>query len=276
MDRAKHGDFAALEKDIWARPDVVQGYAREFTLAALQSVPTLVAQSGAGRGDDALDICCGHGIVTEALIRVEAHVTGLDFSPAMLELARARVPAATFIPGNAMQLPFGDARFDAVTIGFGIAHVPDPAVALAEARRVLRPGGRLAFSVWEGQDVASALTYVFEAAEQYGDPALALPPGPGPSDFAVRSFAIPALEEAGFSRINFDYVPSVWTVDDPGAPYDHFLEGTVRGAALLGRQPEANAAAIRAAVAARVREELGEEGPWTVPLPSVVISATAI
>ena len=48
MDRAKHGDFAALEKDIWARPDVVQGYAREFTLAALQSVPTLVALLAVG------------------------------------------------------------------------------------------------------------------------------------------------------------------------------------------------------------------------------------
>ena len=249
-------------------PMLFQPYARDLARRILGLAPGAILETAAGSG-----------VLPRVLapqLSPETDYIITDLNQEMLDHARSRQPGLDWRQADALALPFDDGRFDCLACQFGVMFFPDRAQGFAEARRVLRPGGRLAFSVWEGQDVASALTYVFEAAEQYGDPALALPPGPGPSDFAVRSFAIPALEEAGFSRINFDYVPSVWTVDDPGAPYDHFLEGTVRGAALLGRQPEANAAAIRAAVAARVRAELGEEGPWTVPLPSVVISATAI
>ena len=92
-----------------------------------------------------------------------------------------------------MALPFEDASFDAVTIGFGMPHLPDPPAAMAEVRRVLRPGGRFAYSVWQEAE-QSAMTYVFAAIGAHGAPGIALPPGPGATDFAdpVRAFPAPS------------------------------------------------------------------------------------
>lgn len=135
--------FAELEKREWSEPGVAGAYASGFAKASDMVVPHLVAAVDAGPDTDALDLCCGHGNVYAGLVAAGARVTGLDFSAAMLELARAAVPGARFVNGDAMQLSFPDASFDAVTVGFGMPHVPEPPRVVAEARRVLRPGGRI-------------------------------------------------------------------------------------------------------------------------------------
>ncbi len=93
----------------------------------------------------ALDLCCGTGDVALALARRGATVTGIDFSNAMLDVARRRLAptGVQFIHGDAMQLPFPDASADIVTVAYGLRNVADVDRALAEWRRVLRPGGRL-------------------------------------------------------------------------------------------------------------------------------------
>lgn len=267
--------FAALERREWAKSDVAQSYAKVFAKAADMLVPHLVAAVGARPGIAALDLCCGHGNVAAGLCKAGARVTGLDFSPAMLEIARASVSEARFLEGDAMSLDFEDSSFDVVTIGFGIPHVPDPPRVLEEVRRVLRPGGRLAFSVWCGPEVDTALGYVFAAIGQHGSPDIALPPGPGANDYADPATAFPALEKAGFRDCRHRTVASKWRVTDPGAPYDYFLEGTARGGALLRPQPPACAAAIRAAVVSRVLEKHGPGPVWDVPIPAVVTEASA-
>lgn len=277
MSKSRKPDtFAALEKREWANADLAQSYARVFAKAADMVVPHLVKAVGAGPGVETLDLCCGHGNVTLGLVEAGAEVTGLDFSPAMLDMARASVPEAQFVEGDAMALSYGDASFDAVTIGFGMPHVPDPSKVLAEARRVLRPGGRLAFSVWCGPEVDTALGYVFGAIGEHGAPDIVLPPGPGANDYADPILAFPVLEACGFADCRQSMVASEWLVDDPGAPYDFFLEGTARGGALLRHQPSENAAAIRAAVVAKVLEKHGSGPAWNVPIPAVVTAAIAI
>lgn len=267
--------FAALEKREWANADLARSYARVFAKAADMVVPFLVKSVRAGNGMEALDLCCGHGNVAAGLVAAGARVTGLDFSPAMLDMARAAVPEARFVEGDAMALSFSDATFDAVTIGFGMPHVPDPPVVLAEARRVLRPGGRIAFSVWCGPEVDTALGYVFGAIDRHGSPDIALPPGPGANDYADPALAFPVLKAAGFSECRQSMVASEWQVDDPGAPYDFFLEGTARGGALLRPQPPECAAAIRAAVVSKVLEKHGPGPRWRIPIPAMVTTAAA-
>ena len=103
--------------------------------------------------DDVLDVACGTGDLTEAFAAAgPASVTGVDFAEAMLRIAREKAarldrPAAAPVPeyqhGDAMALPHEDASFDVVSIAFGIRNVADPRPAMAEFRRVLRPGGRL-------------------------------------------------------------------------------------------------------------------------------------
>ena len=98
--------------------------------------------------DRVLDVACGTGDLTLAFARsrpAPASVTGLDFTPEMLDVARckSRPPEASFVEGDAMNLPFADASFDVLSIAFGIRNVSDPARALREFRRVLSPGGRM-------------------------------------------------------------------------------------------------------------------------------------
>ena len=103
-----------------------------------------------GPGARALDVCCGTGDLALALaqaVGTGGEVVGLDFSEPMLEHARAKTAArgieVEYVHGNALELPFEDESFDAATVGFGIRNVVDLTRALAELRRVVRPGGRV-------------------------------------------------------------------------------------------------------------------------------------
>ena len=103
-----------------------------------------------GPGDRAIDVCCGTGdLALELKRRVgdAGGVVGVDFSAPMLELARAKSArdglAVDFLQGNALELPFEDASFDAATVGFGVRNVVDLERAIAEMTRVVRPGGRV-------------------------------------------------------------------------------------------------------------------------------------
>jgi len=102
-------------------------------------------------GAAALDVCCGTGdLALELRRRVGpgGRVVGLDFSAPMLELAERKATAAAaaveWVEGNALELPFGDATFDAATVGFGVRNVADVPRAIREMARVVRSGGRVA------------------------------------------------------------------------------------------------------------------------------------
>ncbi|SEO49927.1 ubiquinone/menaquinone biosynthesis methyltransferase [Amycolatopsis saalfeldensis] len=94
-------------------------------------------------GQRVLDVAAGTGTSSRALAAPGVSVVGCDFSPGMLQVARRRVPELEFVPGDAMDLPFEDDSFDAATISFGLRNVADHVLALAEMRRVVRPGGRV-------------------------------------------------------------------------------------------------------------------------------------
>ena len=103
-------------------------------------------------GQKALDLCCGTGDIAFALHGAGAEVIGLDFSPAMLAVARERsrklparpeVPPLEFRTGDVMQIPYGPASFDIVSIGYGLRNLESWERGLEEMARVARPGGRL-------------------------------------------------------------------------------------------------------------------------------------
>jgi ubiquinone/menaquinone biosynthesis C-methylase UbiE len=105
-----------------------------------------------------LEVACGTGISTEHLWRQlpsGTRIVATDLSPAMLDHAtrhRGKLPGVSFEQASADALPFEDGSFDALVCQFGIMFFDDKPAALAEFSRVLRPGGLLAFSVWESHD----------------------------------------------------------------------------------------------------------------------------
>jgi demethylmenaquinone methyltransferase / 2-methoxy-6-polyprenyl-1,4-benzoquinol methylase len=94
-------------------------------------------------GDRVLDACCGTGDLAIGARARGAEAVGLDFSERMLERARLKEPGIEWVRGDMLALPFGDASFDAATVGFGVRNVADLEGGLRELRRVLRSGGRV-------------------------------------------------------------------------------------------------------------------------------------
>jgi demethylmenaquinone methyltransferase/2-methoxy-6-polyprenyl-1,4-benzoquinol methylase len=101
--------------------------------------------TGLTAGGSALDVACGSGKLTARLASIAApggRVVGLDFSSEMLAIARHDHPGIEFLEGDALNLPFDDALFDATTIAFGLRNLADPVRGLREMLRVIKPGGR--------------------------------------------------------------------------------------------------------------------------------------
>jgi len=116
-------------------------------------------------GERVLDVACGTGLVALAAAQGGASVLGVDLSGAMVEAATARAHQrglghASFARMDAENLALPDAAFDVVLCGLGLMYMPEPARALREMRRVLRPGGRLALAVW-GERAACGWAAVF-------------------------------------------------------------------------------------------------------------------
>jgi demethylmenaquinone methyltransferase/2-methoxy-6-polyprenyl-1,4-benzoquinol methylase len=117
---------------------------RIMTAGLDRSWRRLAAHSVVRPGNRVLDACCGTGDLALACVEAGGDVTGIDFSEAMLARAARKSSAVEWRRGDLLALPFPAGSFDAATVGFGVRNVEDLPGALAELRRVLAPGGRVA------------------------------------------------------------------------------------------------------------------------------------
>ncbi|WP_421904356.1 class I SAM-dependent methyltransferase [Mameliella sp.] len=108
--------------------------------------------AGIAKGNRVLDVACGTGATTREAARRAGdagHVTGIDRNDGMISVARSHGDGITWEEGRAEELPFPPESFDIVLCQFGLMFFDDRVAALGEMRRVLRPGGRIALSVWD-------------------------------------------------------------------------------------------------------------------------------
>lgn len=271
-DSVTSGAFAAFEHVGWQK--VAGPYAETFAALTAQSIAPLLDAVGVTNGTRLLDIATGPGHLAAAAARRRARATGLDFSSEMVARARAAHPHAEFTVGDAQALPFPDASFDAAVIGFGLLHFPDADQALAEAHRILKPGGRIGFTVWAGPELALGFGLVIGAIRAHGNPDVSLPQGPPLFRFSDAGECRRALSRIGFADIRVTEVAQVWRFPSADAWIGGMERSTVRTAAILRAQTPQALVRIRALLADCARAYQREDGTLELPMPAVLACAT--
>jgi SAM-dependent methyltransferase len=256
-------EVARFEHEVWSR--CAPSYVDTFGALTAEAIPALLDAAGVTRGSKALDVGTGPGLVAAAVVARGGEVIGVDFSEAMLAEARQRYPEIEFRQGSADALPFEDGTFDAVVSNLVFHHLGRPEQALREAYRVLRPGGRVGFTVWGDPSRLEAIGLFFSAVVKHMG-AAELPNGPlfGVSDFDVFHRLV---GEAGFRDTAVREVPIAWKTTSADTLITGFGDW-----AQMSAWPEEGRAAVEADVRAGARAyERG--GVLTIPNPVILTSA---
>jgi ubiquinone/menaquinone biosynthesis C-methylase UbiE len=222
-----------------------------------------------------LETACGTGIVTRELLRrlpESAQLTATDLNQAMIDFAQTQMaadPRLEWRAADAQQLPFGDAAFDAVVMQFGIMFVPDKPLAVREAKRVLKSGGKLTYSAWDAfaRNAFSRITHAtFEQMFDADPPTFYQTPFGDPDPEVHRE----RLLTAGFRDVQVEGVD----VEAVSESAEHLAIGLVRGNPVT--IPEGSALTIddvERHVAEALRDELGDH-PLRCPLHAWVVTGT--
>jgi SAM-dependent methyltransferase len=188
--------FKAVQREGWA----------SFIPLELMTTPPaalLVKFAGVKAGERVLDVACGTGVVAVTAAQRGAKVTGLDLTPALLERARYNAGLAglsiEFIEGDAERLPFENAAFDVVLSQFGHMFAPRPNIAVSEMLRVLKPGGRIAFSTWP-PELFTGKMFAITAKYLPPPPAGAAPPPQWGDVSVIRERLGNAVDDLTFDR----------------------------------------------------------------------------
>lgn len=182
-----------------------QGWKHFAPLEAMTTRPAaqLVHFAGVRAGQDLLDVACGTGVASITAARAGAKVTGADLTPELLERARENARVGNFDidfrEADVEALPFGDAEFDVVLSQFGHMFAPRPPVAIGEMLRVLRPGGKIAFTTWPPELLIGASFALVGRYMPPPPPGISPPPQWGDVNI-IRERLGEAVKDVGFDR----------------------------------------------------------------------------
>jgi SAM-dependent methyltransferase len=228
-------------------------------------IGALLAAVHAGPNVQLLDVGSGPGDLAAAAAHRGADAVGIDVAPSMVRRAALAHPTIPFRVGSFESLPGGAGAFDAVVGNFVFNHVGRPEHALREARRVLRPGGRLALSTWDAPSRNRVLGLVLDAVVAADAPP---PPGlpAGPTNFRADDELKALFAAAGFVEVGVSHLQFETPVPDAETLWRGVLDSAVRIPPLVTEQPAEVQGRIRAAFEELVAAHRREGGAFAIPV----------
>lgn len=261
--------FKGLEYAGWQKG--AASYDDLFGSVTRYAMEPLLDATDVRAGSRVLEVCCGLGYGAGAALSRGASAVGIDFAPAMVEAARGRYPTAVFKQGDAEALDFDTGAFDAVICAFGVNHLQHPERAITEALRVLRPGGKYAFTMWCVPGKSKFHQLVLESIRTHGTLDVPLPAAPPPFRFSEPETCTAALLEAGFINPRVIEVPLAFRPSAPKQVLD-LTYSAVRLEMILSFQTAEARERIHRAIVEGAELFRGG-GKIEIPMPAVLASA---
>ncbi len=257
---------------------VAADYDRWLAKTTAQFAEPLLNLLDLSPGQQILDAATGPGVLAlRALPRIRPGGTclGIDFSQAMIQLARtnaADVNGASFKVMDVERLELPEGAFDRAMCGFGLMHFPSAAKALAELHRVLKPGGKLACSVWGELSKVEFMKIMLDAVKAVA-PQAGFPPGPPMFGFGSEAALAPLLKGAGFTQLAFSAVQTELTFRS----FDDYWNALVLGAARMGGVVRSLSEDARQKLMQRLKEVTNRrQGPQELMLGATAFLAVAV
>jgi len=265
--------FTQFEHRGWQR--VAGKYDSTWASSTRQFIPPLLEAARVGKEMTVLDLGCGPGYVAAAAAERGAHPVGLDFSSEMIAIAREKFPEIEFREGDAQELPFAGATFDCVLANFALLHLSNPERACTEAARVLRSGGRFAFTTWARKEENPFVQLVDDAVQAHADLSFELPPGPPFYLFENEEEFRRALLRAGFdgTTMSFRVHRIAWRVPSADFLFDAECNAGVRTAGLLAKQTSETLEAIKREMQSAIQQYAQGDGSFAIPKAAYVVAA---
>lgn len=240
--------FKELERSGWRDKAVsYDDWAAKITAQAIEPILDAIGPNLSGL--NVLDVCTGTGHLLAAAVKRGAAVEGVDFADEMVAKAWRNYPNYSFHVGNAENLPYPRHTFHRVICSCGLLHLDNPEKAIAEAHRVLVPGGRYAFTVWCGPDQGGEFfQIVFKAIEEHGSLDVSLPPAPPLFRLADPEESRAILTRTGFNEVRTSVLDLSWDFQNGEELLDFIYKSTVRLPMVLDRQASGDRERIHAAI----------------------------
>ncbi len=260
--------FRSFEREAHSR--IAESYHDLFAAVTDRAIAPLLNAARVANGVQLLDVAAGPGRLTSTASERGADATGCDLAPAMVALARKLNPDMTFDEASAEALPYDEASFDAVVCAFGMGHFSEPGRVAAEFFRVLRPGGTVALSWWQGfaQNRINGVFHETLGALNVTAPGL-LPQGPPMDRFSDPDAFADFLRDAGFQGVTIEPVTFSHRLRNVDELWTLAMGSFARASSLIRAQSEDMQQRIRAAVSEAAQQYAQADGLY-IPIAFLV------